>query len=210
MPRNGCTRASSGRGIMNASATLQQMSSIRLDRWRAAVTASRIPTRRTSFTSPVVDYEPPPLGALPASPCPPPSPTALHRRTPRPLRSVPAAAAVQPHTGELIPPRAAAVFADRALRRVLEVTDRRRPVAQLRTLLAPALFDAVATSTRTGSGGGAAVLRRVRLRSAEVHDGEATAAEVFATYTRGRRVRAIAGRVELVNGRWVVTALQIG
>ncbi len=210
IPHDGCSRASAGRGIMIASATLQQMSSIRLDRWRSAVTASRIPTRRTAFTSPVVDYEPPPVGALPVSPCPPPSPAALHRHTPRPLRSVPAPAAVRPHTGELTPPRAAAVFADTALRRVLEVTDRRRPVAQLRTLLAPALFDAVVASTRTGPGGGAAVLRRVRLRTAEVHDGEATAAEVFATYSRGRRVRAIAGRVELVNGRWVVVALQIG
>lgn len=210
MPHHRCTRASSGRGIMKASATLQQMSSIRLDRWRAAVTASRIPTRRTSFTSPIVDYEPPPVGVLPANPCQQPSPTALHRHTSRPLRSIPALAAVRPQTGELPPPRAAAVFADTALRRVLEVTDRRRAVAQLRTLLAPALFDAVAASTRTGSGGGAAVLRRVRLRSAEVHDGEATAAEVFATYSRGRRVRAIAGRVELVNGRWLVVALQIG
>jgi hypothetical protein len=50
----------------------------------------------------------------------------------------------------------------------------------------------------------------MRLRSAQVLDGETTAAEVFATYSRGRRVRAIAGRVELVNGRWMVTALQIG
>jgi hypothetical protein len=35
-------------------------------------------------------------------------------------------------------------------------------------------------------------------------------AEVFGTYTRGRRVRAIAGRIEIVGGRWLVTALQIG
>jgi hypothetical protein len=33
---------------------------------------------------------------------------------------------------------------------------------------------------------------------------------VFATYTRGKRVRAIAGRVEVVGGRWQVVALQIG
>jgi hypothetical protein len=195
---------------MNVSATLQQMSSIRLDRWRTTVTASRIPTRRTSFTSPVVDYEPPPVGVPAVGPCPPPSPAALHRHTPRALRPVPATAAVRSHTGEPPPPRAAAVFADAALRRVLEVTDRRRPAAQLRPLLAPALFDAVVTATRTGSLEGAAVLRRVRLRSTQVLHGEATAAEVFATYSRGRRVRAVAGRVELVDGRWVMTALQIG
>nr|WP_284228377.1 MULTISPECIES: Rv3235 family protein [unclassified Mycolicibacterium] len=187
---------------MNASATLQQMSSIRLDRWRAAVTASRIPTRRTSFTSPVVDCEPPPRV--------PPTPSLWPRRDYRPLRSVPATATVRPHATEPPPPRAAAVFADVALRRVLEVTDRRRPVVQLRAVLAPALFDAVAASTRTGPREGAAVLRRVRLRSVEVQDGEASAVEVFASYSRGRRVRAIAGRIEIVDGRWVVTALQIG
>jgi hypothetical protein len=37
---------------------------------------------------------------------------------------------------EAPPPRAAAVFADGVLRRVLEVIDRRRPIAQLRPLLA--------------------------------------------------------------------------
>jgi hypothetical protein len=37
-----------------------------------------------------------------------------------------------------------------------------------------------------------------------------TAAEVFATYTRGPRVRAIAARVEIVAGRWQLVALQIG
>jgi hypothetical protein len=180
------------------------MSSIRLDRWRAAVTASRIPTRRTSFTSPVVDYEPPPVGA-----CPPPSSAALHRHASRPLRSVPAIPPGVRHEVEQ-PPRAAAVFAETALRRVLEVSDRRRPVAQLRPLVAPALFDAVAAFTKAGSRDGAAVLRRVRLRPVHVLDGEAAAAEVFATYSRGRRVRAIAGRVELVEGRWVMVALQVG
>ena len=36
------------------------------------------------------------------------------------------------------------------------------------------------------------------------------AAEVFATYTRENRVRAIAGRIEVVRGGWLVVALQIG
>jgi hypothetical protein len=43
-----------------------------------------------------------------------------------------------------------------------------------------------------------------------VVDGETTAAEVFATYSRGDRIRAIAGRVEVVGGRWLVVALQVG
>jgi uncharacterized protein DUF6459 len=173
------------------------------------VTASRLPAAQTSpvaslapsrsFTSPIIDYEPPPVGM--AALCPPPSPAALHRHTPRRLRPVPAP--------PVQPPRAAAVFTDTALRRILEVVDRRRPVAQLRQLLAPTLIDAVVAMTRTTSSDGA-VLRRVRLRTAAAADGEATAAEVFATYTRGPRVRAIAGRIEVVGGRWLVTALQIG
>lgn len=174
----------------------------------APATASRIPTAADTsptapFTSPIIDYEPPLVGATPA--CSPPTPAALHRRTPRRLRAVPAAPA-----RDSAPPRAAAVFADTALRRVLEVVDRRRPIAQLRPLLAPTLIDAVVAMTRTTPSEGAAVLRRVRLRSAVTADGEATAAEVFGTYTKGRRVRAVAGRIEIVGGRWVVTALQIG
>lgn len=168
------------------------------------MTASPIPTAPpTSFTSPIIDYEPPLVGV--PLPCPPPTPAALHRHTPRRLRAVPAAPA-----HESAPPRAAAIFADTALRRVLEVADRRRPIAQLRPLLAPALIDAVVAMTRTTPTDGAAMLRRIRLRSAVTADDEATAAEVFGTYTRGRRVRAIAGRVEVVGGRWLVTALQIG
>jgi hypothetical protein len=178
------------------------------------VTASRIPTAATppvaslapaptSFTSPIIDYEPPLVGVAVA--CSPPTPAALHRHTTRRLRAVPAAPA-----HDAVPPRAAAIFADTALRRVLEVADRRRPIAQLRPLLAPALIDVVVAMTRTTPTDGAAVLRRVRLRTAGSADGEATTAEVFGTYTRGRRVRAIAGRIEIVGGRWLVTALQIG
>ena len=181
------------------------------------MTASRIPDRsyiprtspvaslapRRSFTSPIIDYEPPLVGT-PAV-CPPPSPAALHRHTPRRLRPVPSAPA-----RESPPPRAATVFADTALRRVLEVVDRRRPVAQLRTLLAPTQIDAVVAMMRTTPSGGAAVLRRVRLRTVLSADGEATAAEMFATYTRGSRVRAVAGRIDVVGGRWLVTALHIG
>jgi Family of unknown function (DUF6459) len=173
------------------------------------VTASRNPTETSiesdSFVSPIVDYEPAPLGEVPP-PCPPPSPAALHRHTPRPLRPTPAGHVVR----ELPPPRSAAVFADAALRRVLEVADRRRPIAALRPLLTPPLVDAMVALSRTPSKGGSAVLRRVRVRTAEVVDGEATAAEVFGTYTRGHRVHALAGRIEVVSGRWRVVALQVG
>src|SRR4029077_17059652 len=112
----------------------------RTERWRTPMTASRIPPDPASLTSPIIDCEPPPVGI---TACPPLSPAALHRRTPRPSpcpsggwapslrephhqRPVP-----PPMHRDLLPPRAAVVFADAALRRVLEVVDRRRPIAQL-------------------------------------------------------------------------------
>ncbi|BBZ27211.1 hypothetical protein MMAD_15060 [Mycolicibacterium madagascariense] len=165
------------------------------------------PAHRTSSISPVIDYEPPPVGAPAHGPCPTPSPAAMRRPTVRTLRPAPAAAT--PRRAEPPLPRAAAVFADTALRRVLEVTNRRRPVAQLRPLLVPGLYDAVASMVAHAPPG-AAVLQRIRLRPAYTVDGETRAAEVFATYTRGPRTRAIAGRVELLEGQWKVTALQIG
>jgi hypothetical protein len=115
--------------------------------------------------------------------------------------------------------REAAVFADAALRRVLEVIDRRRPAAQLRPMLAPGLVDSVlsisrsATRTRRGHPAGAAVLQRMRLQPAGRRGAEA-AAEVFGSYSRGTRIHAIACRVERVppggRGGWQVVALHIG
>lgn len=112
------------------------------------------------------------------------------------------------------PMRQAAVFADAALRRVLEVIDRRRPVAQLRPLLVPSLIDPVWSVSRgTAARDGAAVLRRMRLQPVGHRDDEA-AAEVFGSYSRGARMHAIACRVErLATGtgvRWQVVALHIG
>lgn len=152
-----------------------------------------------SLTSPVIDYEPPayPLGGSPfrADGCP--APTTLHRHNPRRLRLVDAPAEHRPDSG-------AVPFAELALRRVLEVVDRRRPLAQLRPLMSPPLLDVVVTLSQSRHGA-AATLRRVRLRATGPAD-----AEVFATYTRGRRVRAIAARIEFHSGRWQLTALQIG
>ncbi len=113
-----------------------------------------------------------------------------------------------------LPMRQAAIFADAALRRVLEVIDRRRPVAQLRPLLAPSFVDSVLSVSRTGAGQeGAAVLRRTRLQPVG-RDTPQKAAEVFGTYSRGDRIHAIACRVEQVSGgngtRWLMVALHIG
>jgi Family of unknown function (DUF6459) len=122
--------------------------------------------------------------------------------------------------------RQAAIFADAALRRVLEVIDRRRPAAQLRPMLAPSLVDSVLSIGRSAAGQasartpghppgqeGAAVLRRMRLQPSGHRDPE-TAAEVFGSYRRGDRFHAIACRVEQVRDgdrtRWLVVALHIG
>jgi hypothetical protein len=181
---------------MNVSATLQQMPSLSHRTLESILTASGIFQERPSLTTPIIDCEPPPVGI---AACPPPSPAALHRRTPRPLRSLP-----RPTPRDPLPPPAAVVFADAALRRVLEVADRRRPIAQLRPLVTPALIDTVTALTRVPQTA-AATLRRVRVRMV---DGET--AEMFATYTRAQRVRAIAGRIEQRGDRWRVVALQIG
>ncbi len=201
---HGCVRPPATHGIMNASVSLRQMPVAAVtQRWSDPLTASQIPFEPGAFTTPVVDYEPPPLGITAhdrgAPQCPTPSPSALHRPARRPLRPV--------DRREEVPPPAAAAFADAALRRVLEVIDRRRPIAQLRPMLTPALLDMVFALTRSAGPDRAAVLRRVRLRVTTV---EPSAAEVFATYTRGRRVRAIAGRIEVKEGRWRLVALQVG
>ncbi|MDV3126841.1 Rv3235 family protein [Mycobacterium sp. 21AC1] len=153
-----------------------------------------------SLTSPVIDCEPPayPLDGphTPSTLCP--APTTLHRHSTRRLRLVEAPTEHPPHAGAM-------QFAEMALRRVLEVLDRRRPVAQLRPLMRPLLVDAVVTQSQSRHDA-AATLIRVRLRAVT----EPAAAEVFATYHRGVRVRAIAARIEYCRGRWQLTALQIG
>jgi Family of unknown function (DUF6459) len=107
--------------------------------------------------------------------------------------------------------RQAARFADAALRRVLEVIDRRRSISQLNGLLAAGLVDSVLSANRlAGADGAVAVLRRVRLQAVGSPDGFA-AAEVFGSYSRGPRMHAVACRIERIgSGRWQVAALHIG
>lgn len=150
---------------------------------------------------PVVDYEPPAFGGPPT--LPPVSKARPQRRT--------AAPPIGRSPAEQERARTAAAFADAALRRVLEVLDRRRPVAQLRHLLAAGLADSLLSAARrcVPAGGVPARLRRVSAQPIGEH-----VAEVAASYVRGERVHAIACRIERVGTptgpRWQVTALHMG
>lgn len=176
-----------------------------MPRWRALLPAST-PVRNpqplevslSANVFPIVDYEPPAFGGPPR--LPPVTPRALR---PRPICTTP------PPVDDT-PARIAAAFADGALRRVLEVIDRRRPPAQLRPLLA----DGLAESLQALAGcrnPRSARLRRVR---AQPVGPDGSAAEVTASYTRGDRLHAIAARVEQVDtptGRhWRLVALHLG
>lgn len=162
--------------------------------------------------TPVVDYEPP---RRDVPPCRPRATLRGRARAPRrPSLGPPTPPAPDVRPALSAPMRQAAVFADAALRRVLEVIDRRRPAAQLRPMLAPGLVEAVLSiGPSAGGRDGAAVLRRLRLQPAGRRDPEA-AAEVSGTYSRGNRMHAIACRVERLPadppGRWQVVALHIG
>jgi hypothetical protein len=164
--------------------------------------------------TPVAEYEPPTRNVDSVAQCRQSSHPTLRRRT---ARSPGQRGNPHPPRDAMSPSmRRAGVFADAALRRVLEVIDRRRPATQLRPLLAPSLVDSVLSAGRSLAGAGsdgAAVLRRMRVQPAGRHDPD-TAAEVFGTYSRGDRIHAIACRVEQVpaaeGSRWLVVALHIG
>ena len=107
---------------------------------------------------------------------------------------------------------AAATFTDAALRSVLEVIDRRRPITQLRPMLSTGLIDSVVSFARAAPARqSGAVLRRVRLQAIAPDE---RAFEVSASYTRGPRLHAVACRVEQVStpqgGAWQVVALHMG
>ncbi|MET0899840.1 MAG: Rv3235 family protein [Mycobacterium sp.] len=162
---------------------------------------------RDSAVTRMVDYEPPLSDERAGEAGVPPTPAPA---LPRHLHVVPDPG-VPSHRR-----RAAAAFADAALRTVLEVMDQRRPGNQLRPLMIGGLADTVVTLGRAHADGPnlrgtAAVLRRVRLQAVDTHE---SAFEVAAAYSRAPRMHALACRVELVTtvrgARWQVVALHIG
>lgn len=96
--------------------------------------------------------------------------------------------------------RAAQVFATA----LVEVLAGRRPVGQLRVHTAPAVFAGLVGRAPHGLNAPALVMS---VRVCQPADG---VAEISATVRSGARVRAIAFRMEGVDGRWRVTALDIG
>lgn len=163
-----------------------------------------LPEAAAPTVVPVVDYEPPAHAV-----------TAAVRRSPRPPRAPehpraePAGTARPAALSPML--QAAAMFTDAALRRVLEVIDQRRPAAQLYPLLAAGLVDSVASvrPARTGT----ATLQRLRVQAAGSGD-PPSAVEAFGTYRRGRRVHAVACRLQraasVTGPGWQVVALHIG
>lgn len=152
---------------------------------------------------PIVDYDPPAFGGPPTLP---PMPR-QYRRAPAPSGD-----GLRGGADDAGKAQFAAIFADAALRRILEVIDRRRPLAQLRPLLAAGLVDSLLCGRSRGQdAGGPARLRRVR---AQPIGPDGRSAEVSAHYTRGGRVHAIACRVEQLDTatgpRWQVVALHLG
>lgn len=154
------------------------------------------------FVTRVADYEPAPVPAslMPPS-CRVPRPAALHQHS----RAHPAGVGHGTHHHEPSPSPQAVAFADAALRRVFEALDRRRPIAQLRPLLADGPMSAVLARAARSSVTSSTRLQQIRVRACG-HQ----AAEIFGTYHRAGRVGAIAGRIEHDGQRWLVVALQIG
>jgi hypothetical protein len=170
------------------------------------MTADPAPAVR-STVAPVIDYEPPARAAVPRRPVQRASAPLSRPRRGHP----PGVRADRPARGGLPAAlQSAAVFADAALRRVLEVVDQRRPAKHLHPLLAAGLAESV-RSLRPGAAaarGGLATLQRVRVQPAGPSE-PATAVEAFGTYRRGRRTHALACRIERVAGPGGVTAWQI-
>jgi hypothetical protein len=105
-------------------------------------------------------------------------------------------------------------WAGRLVQAIVEVTAGRRPAAQLIRWTTTTVFDAISArnlAARRALATGATA-RRVApvVRSVHVFEPRDGVAEVSAVVTQDQRCRAIALRLEGVDGRWQCTALQFG
>jgi hypothetical protein len=99
-------------------------------------------------------------------------------------------------------PRAAA-----AVRVLLEVMVGDRPAYQVAEWVSPALLTSL---ERRCPAGAPRQARRPLLRSLHVSEPAESVAEVAAVISNGPRCRAVALRLEGMDGRWTVTALRVG
>lgn len=99
-------------------------------------------------------------------------------------------------------PRAAA-----AVRLLLEVVVGERPARQVAGWVSPRVL---AGLERRSPGHRAALGRRPQLRSLRITEPADAVAEISAVVALGERVRAVALRLEGLDGRWTVTALHVG
>lgn len=126
-------------------------------------------------------------------------------RRPAPRRRAPYGR--QPTTTAELPP--ATGFAARVTVAAVEVAQGARPATQLMRHCSPAVFDALVRrqAHRAGRLGACHPVFLRRARACHIADGIVEAAVVVSV---NARVRAIALRLEGVDGRWVITALEMG
>ena len=103
-------------------------------------------------------------------------------------------------TAELPPATRSGPMLARAL---VEMLSGQRPVAQLRVHCAPEVFAGLQARPKVPG----SLSHLLNVRVCEPADG---VAEISAVFRRGQRVRALAFRIQGVDGRWRVTALQTG
>jgi uncharacterized protein DUF6459 len=94
---------------------------------------------------------------------------------------------------------------------MIETASGRRPLHQLAAMLSPSVSRGIgADFERAARQGGGHWLHRAGVRSVRVAEPADGVAELCATVETGRRVRAVAMRLEEHQGRWRCTRLQLG
>jgi hypothetical protein len=94
---------------------------------------------------------------------------------------------------------------------LIETAAGRRPLHQLAAMLSPSVSRGIGTDfERSARIGTPHWLHRAGLRSVRVSEPAQGIAELCATVDTGRRVRAVAMRLEEHHGRWRCTRLQLG
>lgn len=94
---------------------------------------------------------------------------------------------------------------------MIETAAGRRPLHQLAAMFSPSVSRGIgADFERAASSGAPHWLHRAGLRSVRAAEPTEGVAELCATVETGRRVRAVAMRLEEHHGRWRCTRLQLG